>query len=140
MADASLAEFVLDQLAPLGGVEARRMFGGHGLYLDGEFFGMVFDGRVWFRTDERSRPKYRAMDAIPVPFGGPGEDKCYWSVPEDVLEDATTLAAWAREAARTPRPVAQRKAKARAPARRGPAPAAPSRRRGTRGGRRSTPG
>lgn len=110
MAGDSLFEFVMDQLAPLGDVAGRRMFGGHGLYLDGEFFGMVFDGRAWFRTDERTRPKYREMGGLPVPFGGPGEDKCYWSVPEDVLEDGPLLVAWAREAALTPRPAAQRRA------------------------------
>lgn len=79
------------------------MFGGHGLYLDGEFFGMVFDGRAWFRTDDRTRPRYREAGALPVPFGGPGGEKRYWSVPEDVLEDGPLLVEWAREAAAVPR-------------------------------------
>ena len=108
--DDSLLDFVLDQLAPLGGVASRRMFGGHGLYLDGEFFGMVFSGRAWFRTDAASRPRYREMGAVPVPFGDDPESTSYWSVPEDVLEDGRTLCAWAREAAATPRPAEQRKA------------------------------
>ncbi len=105
----SLYEFVMDQLAPLGDVAGRRMFGGHGLYLEGEFFGMVFDGRAWFRTDERTRTKYREMGGLPVPFGGPEGEKSYWSVPEDVLEDGPLLVEWAREAALTPRPAAQRR-------------------------------
>ncbi len=139
MADDSLLEFVLDQMASLPEVTSRRMFGGHGLYLGEEFFGMVWRGRVWFRTDARSRPEYRALGAVPIPFGDPGGEKCYWSVPEDVLEDPPRLVAWARAAAATPRPVEQRKA-ARTPPRRGAARGAPARRRGTRGGRRSTRG
>ena len=111
MRDASLLEFVLDQLSTLEGVDARRMFGGHGLYLDGEFFGMVWKGRAWFRTDGRSRERYRARGAKPFPMGGAGAEKSYWSVPEDVLEDAGEFAAWARAAAATPRPAAQRRAK-----------------------------
>lgn len=44
MVDDSFATFVLDQLAGLGGVSARRMFGAHGLYLDAVFFGMARAG------------------------------------------------------------------------------------------------
>jgi DNA transformation protein len=120
MRDASLVEFVLDQLSALEGVDAKRMFGGYGLYLDGEFFGMVWKGRAWFRTDDRTRVEYRALGSDPIPIGddkGRGsklpryEGNVYWSVPVDVLEDAPLLADWARAAAAAPRPAAQRKAR-----------------------------
>jgi DNA transformation protein len=111
--DASLLAFVLDQLAALDGLDAKRMFGGHGLYLDGEFFGMVWKGKAWFRTDERSRAEYRALGAEPVPFGGDPAGNVYWSVPVDVLEDAPRLESWARAAAAAPRPAEQRRARAR---------------------------
>jgi DNA transformation protein len=114
MRDASLVEFVLDQLSTLDGVEGKRMFGGHGLYLDGEFFGMVWKGRAWFRTDDRSRAEYRALGSDPIPFGGDVANNVYWSVPIDVLEDAPLLVTWARAAAATPRPTAQRKARKKA--------------------------
>jgi DNA transformation protein len=103
MRDASFRDFVLDQLEGLDGVEARAMFGGYGLYLGEEFFGMVWKGRAWFRTDERSRAEYRALGAEPIPFGKDPAKNQYWSVPEDVLEDAPRLRAWARAAAATPR-------------------------------------
>ena len=111
MRDASLVEFLLDQLSTLEGVDAKRMFGGHGLYLDGEFYGMVWQGRAWFRTDDRSRAEYQALGAVPIPIGDDFGGNVYWSVPVDVLEDAPLLAAWARAAAATPRPAAQRKAR-----------------------------
>jgi DNA transformation protein len=111
MADTSFRDFVLDQLAGLPGLDARAMFGGHGLYLDGEFFGMIWKGRLWFRTDERSREEYRALGADPIPFGDDLAENVYWSVPEDVLEHAGRLAEWARAAAATPRPEAQRRAR-----------------------------
>ena len=41
----SFADFVLDQLSELEGASARRMFGGHGLYRGGDFFGIIHDGR-----------------------------------------------------------------------------------------------
>ena len=42
--DESFKDFVLDQLQGLEEVEARRMFGGYGLYRDETFFGIrLFD-------------------------------------------------------------------------------------------------
>ena len=50
--DESFKDFVLDQLQELAGVEARRMFGGCGLYRDEIFFGIVHRGRLYFKTDD----------------------------------------------------------------------------------------
>ena len=55
MADEELRDFVLAQFDPLE-VSVRPLFGGHGFYLDGGFFGFIADGRLYFRTDEESRP------------------------------------------------------------------------------------
>ena len=41
---------MLDQLCNLEGVEARRMFGGYGLYQDETFFGIVHKGRSISRS------------------------------------------------------------------------------------------
>ena len=72
---------------------------------------MVWKGRAWFRTDDRSRPEYEALGSEPIPIGDDPAGSAYWSVPVDVLEDAPRLASWARAAAATPRPKAQRKAR-----------------------------
>lgn len=58
MPDDSFKDFVLDQLRNLPAVRAKAMFGGHGLYQDDRFFGIVMDGRVYFKTDEHSREAY----------------------------------------------------------------------------------
>jgi DNA transformation protein len=49
--DESFKDFVLDQLQDLDGVEARRMFGGHGLYQDEIFFGILHKGKLYFKVD-----------------------------------------------------------------------------------------
>ena len=50
MADESFKEFVLDQLSALPDVHARAMFGAHGLYSGGRFFGILDEGRLFFKT------------------------------------------------------------------------------------------
>ncbi len=113
MRDTSFRDFVLDQLDGLPGVRARAMFGGHGLYLEEEFFGMIWKGRLFLRTDERSREEYRALGSEPIPFGDDVNSNSYWSVPEDVLEDPRRLQAWVRAAALVPREPKRRRRKPR---------------------------
>ena len=41
------------------------MFGGHGLYMNQSFFGIVHKGALYFRTDEASRKAYLARGSRP---------------------------------------------------------------------------
>jgi DNA transformation protein len=38
----------------MGRIEARRMFGGHGLYHDGRMFGLVANDTLYLKTDEQT--------------------------------------------------------------------------------------
>lgn len=105
----SFRDFVLDQLRPLGGIACRSMFGGHGLYLRADFFGIVYDGRLYFKTDEATREKYAGRGMGPFRPSEKQVLKNYCEVPEEILEDGEELCSWAREAA-------ARKGKKKAPA------------------------
>jgi TfoX/Sxy family transcriptional regulator of competence genes len=50
MASDALVEHCLELLAPLGSVTARRMFGGHGLRVDGLFFGLIVFDRLYLKS------------------------------------------------------------------------------------------
>jgi DNA transformation protein and related proteins len=92
--------FVLDQLEELGGVTAKAMFGGVGLYHGGAFFGIMARDTLYFKTDARNRPEYDRAAAAPFkPFlDRPRQSTTYYAVPVEVLESAPELAAWARKA------------------------------------------
>lgn len=100
----AFVEFVLDQLSDVPGVAARRMFGGHGLYLGTVFFGIVDRGRLYFRTDERTRALYRGHGSKPFRVSAKMTLKSYFEVPQDVLEDRDQLALWMRAAAESAPP------------------------------------
>jgi DNA transformation protein len=97
--DNSFLDFVLDQLRSLKDVICRSMFGGHGLYLGSDFFGIVYDGRLYFKTDETTREKYRERGMGPFAPSEKQVLKSYYEVPEEIVEDDEQLASWAREAA-----------------------------------------
>jgi DNA transformation protein len=65
MKDESFKDFVVDQLRELDGVEARRMFGGHGLYRDETFFGILHKGKLYFKVDESTIGEYRKRKMKP---------------------------------------------------------------------------
>ncbi len=96
--DESLRDFVLDQLVGLDDVEARRMFGGYGLYRDETFFGIVHKGKLFFKIDESTVGEYRKRQMKPFRPNAKQALKSYYQVPVDVMEDADELCEWAVKA------------------------------------------
>lgn len=91
-------QFVLDQLAPWGGVGARRMFGGAGLYRDGCMFGLIADDTAYLKVDDSNRDQFVRAGCGPfVPYPEKTTVMPYYEVPARVLEDAQVLAAWAAQ-------------------------------------------
>jgi DNA transformation protein len=90
--------WIVDQLAELGPVTARRMFGGAGLYLDGVMFGIVMDDACFLRVDDSSRDAFVSRGCVPFEPKPGTLSTSYYAVPDDVLEDPGELAQWARRA------------------------------------------
>jgi DNA transformation protein len=100
MPDDSFKEFVLDQLGALPELRARAMFGAHGLYAGETFFGILDEGRLFFKTDASSQADYTARGMGPFTYESKGKvlTMAYHEVPPDVLENAPELTTWARKA------------------------------------------
>ena len=90
--------YVLDQLAQLGEVSARRMFGGAGLYCDEFFFGLIADDTLYLRVDDSNRDDYTVRGAAAFrPYADrPHLSMSYFEAPAEVLDDARQLIEWAR--------------------------------------------
>ena len=99
MKDDSFKDFVLDQLSALDGLRCRAMFGGHGIYAGEAFFAIVWEGRLYFKTDAKTRPAYVERGMKPFRPRAKQSLTSYYEVPLDVIEDAVQLAVWARKAA-----------------------------------------
>ncbi len=81
---------VMEQLAPLGDVTSKRMFGAHGVFEAGDMFALISrDDRLYFKVDETNLPDYETAGSErfkPMP---------YYEVPEAVFDDPDQLAEWA---------------------------------------------
>ena len=98
----TFTEFVGDQLEGLEDLEIKRMFGGQGLYLKKVFFGILFNGKLYFKTNPKTLPHYLAQNSKPFVYAKKGKKtirlKNYYEVPVDILEDRKSLKSWALEA------------------------------------------
>jgi hypothetical protein len=65
VASDSFVEFLREQLAPLGRVTMRRMFGKTGVFCDGMMFGMVTENTLYLRVDDGNRAAFKEAEAFP---------------------------------------------------------------------------
>ena len=116
-------------LAPLGAVRQRRMFGGHGLYLDDHFIAIVSANVLYLKADDDTRGQFEAAGCQPFAFhtaDGQRTVLSYWQAPDDAIESAPAMAHWARLALGAALRQAQAKALKATPRARRAAPAKPA--------------
>jgi DNA transformation protein len=92
-------QYVLEQLAGLGPVTPRRMFGGIGLFHADRIFGLIARDTLYFKVDDSNRRDYeeRNMGRLRPFADKPDLSMTYYEVPADTLEDADTCVEWARK-------------------------------------------
>jgi DNA transformation protein len=94
------AGFVVESLQALGPVEARRMFGGHGIFLEGLMFGLIADDQLYLKVDDGNRAAYDTRDLPPFTYmrGGKTMQLSYREAPGESFDDPDVLCSWGREA------------------------------------------
>ena len=101
VASDNFAEFLREQLAPLGRVTMRRMFGKTGVFCDGLMFGMVTDNTLYLRVDDHNRAAFKEAESFP-PLNyekkGSTIDLSFWRAPERLFDEPDELVTWARVA------------------------------------------
>ncbi len=112
VASDSFAEFLREQLAPLGRVTLRRMFGKTGAFCDGVMFGMVTDNMLYLRLDDRNRAAFEEALSSPLlsyEKKGSTIDLAFCRAPERLFDEPDELVAWARLALEAARRVAAKR-------------------------------
>ena len=101
VASDSFAEFLCEQLAPLGRVTMRRMFGKTGVFCNGLMFGMVTNDTLYFRVDDHNRVVFKEAESLPpLNYEKQGNtiDLSFWCAPDRLLDEPDELVTWARAA------------------------------------------
>ena len=112
VASDTYAEFLREQLAPLGRITMRRMFGKTGVFCDGVIFGMVTENTLYFRVDDDNRATFKEAESFPpLNYAKKGAtiDLAFWRVPERLFDEPDELISWARAALAAARRVAAKR-------------------------------
>ena len=90
-AASEICEEVVQNLAPLGQVSSKKMFGGHGIFESGTMFALVnSQGDLFFKVGEANRARFEAV-------GAEQHGKMpYFAAPAKALEDVESLRDWAK--------------------------------------------
>ena len=113
------AESVEDFFAPFARVRAKRMFSGHGVYVDDACIALCVLGAIWIKVDDDAERAALAAAGsepfnYPPPSGGRRVMNAFWKLPDAALDDEDELKRWCRPALEAARRTAAEKAVAKA--------------------------
>ncbi len=96
-APSAFVDDVLGGLLPLGPIRARAMFGGWGLFLDDAMFGLISGGRLYFKVDAETEPRFAAAGAAAFTYLRQGKRIAlsYWEIPPEAPWGSAALIPWA---------------------------------------------
>lgn len=112
MREGDFTTFCLELLGPAGRARARRMFGGHGVYVDDLFVAIIIGDSLYLKADATTAPRFEAAGGEPFRYERQGRTQSlgFWTPPADAMESPTLMLPWAHlalqaaRAARAPRP------------------------------------
>ena len=96
----SLASYVAEQLAPLGRISSRAIFGGVGVFIDERLLGIVMGEKLYLHTDKSNLDDYvaRGMQQFKPYPNAFDLTTDHHEVPQEVINDAEQLKLWGERA------------------------------------------
>jgi DNA transformation protein and related proteins len=90
-------DYLLELLAPLDGVSAKRMFGGYGLFRGGLMFGLVSNHTLYLKVDGQTEARFMERDLEAFTYLKAGQERrmSYYRAPEETLDNSEVMCEWA---------------------------------------------
>lgn len=84
----------------MGRIQARRMFGGYGIYHDGRMFALVAGDTLYLKADALTLAEFekRGLPAFGYEREGRRTEMSYRQAPEEIFEDREEAGRWGRMA------------------------------------------
>jgi DNA transformation protein len=90
-------DYIVEQLALLGEVDARWMFGGYGIFHKDRMFALVADDTLYFKTDDESRVEFEQAGLSRFRPGSTKAEMPYFQAPAQAIDDRDLLCHWAEK-------------------------------------------
>ncbi|MBQ0799357.1 MAG: TfoX/Sxy family protein [Porticoccaceae bacterium] len=92
--------YVLELMQSVGPVIAKRMFGSHGIFLEGLMFGLISNSTLYLKADNDSEQEFKERGLEPFTYQKLGKEQAlrYYQAPEEALEHVEEMNIWANKA------------------------------------------
>ena len=93
-------DYVMELFGPFGTVAVRRMFGGHGVHLDGLMFAILSEDTVYLKADEMNRVEFEQAGCEMFSYARKGKRATlnFFRAPDNAMESPDLMLPWARTA------------------------------------------
>ncbi len=94
-------EHVIELMPVPDEIVPKRMFGGLGLFREGIMFAIIFDEKLYLKTDAINRPEFESNRLPPLTFqkkNGKTMSLSYYRCPEEAFQRQDTMSPWAKSA------------------------------------------
>jgi DNA transformation protein len=88
--------YVVDMMQSIGPVYSKRMFGGHGVFLEGLMFALIADSELYLKADRESEGDFSERGLEPFTYNKKGKliEMSYFQAPEEAMEDRDAMNEW----------------------------------------------
>ena len=93
-------EYLHEVFESFGPIQAKRMFGGYGIYHNDLMFGLVADDSLYLKADDETSGLFEAKGLEPFEYDKNGKKMkmSYFQAPEEIFDDPDEAKAWAERA------------------------------------------
>ena len=105
-------DYLVEQLAPLGDVSAKAMFGGWGIYHEARMFALVADDTLYVKVDDTNRADFERENLQPFRYERRERGEAvmdYYEPPAAAIDNRELLCEWARKGIEAADRTAQKK-------------------------------
>jgi DNA transformation protein len=90
--------FLHEVFESFGPIQAKRMFGGYGIYHDGLMFGLVINNQLYLKSDAENLGYFQEEGLGPFIYDMKGKavQLSYHQAPEAMFDERDVAAQWAR--------------------------------------------
>ena len=94
------SRFIVELMQSIGPVNAKAMFGGYGIFLNGLMFGLIADSVLYLKADKETEIGFKARGLEAFTYNKKGKEykMSYYQAPEEALEDGEEMNSWATRA------------------------------------------